>query len=578
MLKLLDKDFLELGSLDNITQADVTKQDSGSWSVSATVVQDGALVNQIKREHYIEYDDQKFFIQDVSLERDGEKRTISFTTEHVFFELEGHVITTGYQFTGTLKAHIERLLEHQQGGDFYYEQGLSESHEIYTIRRTISITSGTLAGNLKTILQHFNARLILDNYAIKPIPRLYAPDSGVVLEYSVTNRNISRTYNRNSVITRLVVKAQIGEDTEEEEALELTKTYGDDGDYRNGITRYMDFGQMDSVSDMDWLAGEYLDVYSNPDASYELDFAELKRLSNIDELYPERDFIIDTGVGVMVLDTDLGINKLLPVKSYSYSLVDDAAPSHITLGSFRVVRMLDEDRNQVLGSMQAENAVVKWAETVMAYVHGIFGGTIRDVDAGLLLYTTPSPSVGRKTLRRAAQRLASITPDYNGTKYNAPFTIVDPVAEIKRKDYWALASAYREIKRYIQNTTGGLGDSVSSVVDLINAAYRAAYGQTSGQTVSYPDDTGDSIFGDDYEARSQELYYASRIVDTLNSRVGNLSEIFLELGGGNGGAIGAINNLYRMLRSHNIKVSADMPDDSVGKEGDLWFKFDKDEE
>ena len=567
MLSLLDKEFNVLGTLGNILQANVTKQDSGSWSISATVVQDGALVNQIKRENYIEFEGQKFTIQEVTVGREGEKRTVSFITQHIFHELEDQVVAQEYQHRGTISQHINRLLQHQQGSDFHYQQGPVHS-DIYTIVRTITIRTGNLADNLRTILQHYNARLILDNYIIKPVHQLYVPQSGVTLEYSVTNRNITRTYNRDPVVTRLICKGQVGEG---ESAAELEKTYGGDGNYRNGITRYMDFGQLDKEADMDWLANDYLSVYSNPDATYELDFVELGRLSGAETLYPGQNFEIDTGVGVRVLDNDLNVDEIVPVKSYSYSLVDDKAPSRITLGSFRTTKIPDERLNNVrknTDTLLEETRAVTWAETVMNYVSKVIGGTIRDVDPGLLIFV--QPIVSEKALFGAVQTLALITPGYNGPKYNAPFTIRDPLAEIKRKKIRYIQTAYREIEQYISRTAG---PGTSTIVTLINQAYNSAYGGP-GQVVAYPNDIGSVVFADAFETGSQEMYYANRVVERLNSEIGNISSLYLEIGGGNGGAIGCINKLYGMLSGHGINVSAGAPDNNVGKDGDLWFQFE----
>jgi hypothetical protein len=86
------------------------------------------------------------------------------------------------------------------------------------------------------------------------------------------------------------------------------------------------------------------------------------------------------------------------------------------------------------------------------------------------------------------------------------------------------------------------------------------------------------VFGDKYGEGTMEYSYANSIVNHLNGTIGNTSSIYLEIGGGNGGAIGAINRLYQMLMSHQITVSGDEPDDTVGKDGDLWFKFEEEEE
>ena len=557
MLQVLSPQLMSLGTLANLIKADVAKNDSGSWRISATAIQEG-VANHIRRENYVSHEGQFFTIRETTLTRDGEKRLVSFTAEHIIHELEEHVITEEYTLTGTLGEHIQELLTHQNAG-FAYVAG---SGQMFTIVRSLTITRGTLAENLRLILSAFNARLAFHNLDIKPIPRRSTTSSGATLEYSVTNKSISRTYSRDSVITRLVVKAQVPNPEESDKALDLIKTYGGDGGYRAGIERFMDFGEMGSEEDVDWLAGEYLDVYASPDASYEVEFAELKRLG-------EPGFEIDTGMTVRVLDAGLGIDAHLPVVSYHYSLVDDAETSKVTLGNFRTMTPLYDESPKAIGRMVvAENTVLAWAETVMNYVNKVLGGTIRDIDPELLVYTNP------KQIRPAAVRLASITPDYDGQKYNASMTLKDPLAEIKRKRYQMLGQARSEIYSYIASTVGAPG--ISNVVTLINQAYSAAYGP--GQTINLPPDTVESVFGEDFAPGSQEMQYAENVLNDLASRIGNLSEAYLEVGGGNGGAIGTINSLHRMLRSHGMTVAETDPDDTVGKDGDLWFKFEEEEE
>ncbi len=183
---------------------------------------------------------------------------------------------------------------------------------------------------------------------------------------------------------------------------------------------------------------------------------------------------------------------------------------------------------------------------------------------------TPLTS-GRKNLSDIISRLNYVTPDYNGPTYNTPFRVEDPIAEIRRMRLTSVQMAHGVIKDYISNTAGASG-----LVSSLNSVYQLAYG--AGTVVLLPADTGESIFGDKYNSTSLEFLYAKDIVEQLGGIVGNTSSIYLEMGGGNGGVVGAINNLYRKLNSHGIKVSTDVPDNSVGKEGDLWFKFEEEEE
>ena len=563
MIKVLDRSFNELGALLNLKDGMVSKVDSGSWSINITVIQDDPSAEYLVQNNYLLYENQKFTIRDVSTERKGEERYVIVSAEHVFFELEEHVIPEAYQFTGTIGQHINKLLSYQNGSDFVYEAGGTGT--MYSIRRLISIDAGTIAQNLKKILDHFFARLVLDNYKVRPIPQLQTSPSNVVLEYGVQNADVSRTYSRDDVVTRVVCIADIDGET-------ITTTFNASNidDYRNPITKVLDLGVLDSQQDMNWIASEYLAVNSSPDATYNLSFAELKNLDDINVYYPGRNFAIDTGMAVTVLDGELGFDQILPVKSYSYSLVNPNQLSHVTLGSLRKMRIPEE--KEKTNTLEEERQTLVWAEAVMGYVHEVLGGSLRDVNPELLSFTASIG--GRKTIARAASKLRDIHPGYDGLRYNRPVVIKEPISEIRKRRKPSVATASGIITQYIRNVAGS--PSAGTIVSIINDAYRINYGL--GQQVSYPDDTVASVFGDQFEVGTSEYFYADRVIGSLKSRVGNLSEIYLEIGGGNTGVVGAINDLYDKLIKPEITVSADAPDDSYGKDGDLWFQYSDDED
>lgn len=568
MIKVLDSSFSTLGSLSNLVSGTVTKEDSGSWNISLAVTYDNPLSGHLTRKNYLEFEGQKFSIRQAITTRQGEEKYVKVSAEHVIHELEDHIVLDEYEVTGTMEDHIRELLTHQRGSDFTYDVRMGD------IERTITISPGTLAEGLKTILDNYSAKLLFDNHVVKPVPRTFSTPSNIVMEYSVQNNNISRNYSREGVVTRLICRAKIK--IKEGEAQpgevvggyrEVEETYGGSNGYRHGVTRLMDLGALDSMEDLNAIANSFLDVYAEPDASYELDVAELKRIGNINELYPGRDFVFDTGLEVTVKDLDLGINLTLPIKRYSYSLVRPDALSRITLGTlkyFEVPKIVQPQINTV----SYERNVLQWAETVMAYVNQILGGTVRDVDAGLLVMT-PLTS-GRKNLSDIISRLNYVTPDYNGPTYNTPFRVRDPIAEIRRLKLASIQMAHSVIKDYISDMVGS-----GVLVTNINSAYANAYG--AGTVVSFPPDAGLDIFGD-YTQTSAEFLYANDVVNQLNNSVGNVSGIYLEIGSGDGGVIGAINRLYNMLSSHGITVSEGAPDDAVGKDGDLWFQYSDDED
>lgn len=569
MIKVLDKNFQELGELTNLIKGTVAKVDSGSWTIDISVIKDDALTNYLTRENYLLYKGQKFTIRKVDTSRNGEEKYVSVTAEHVFYELEDQVVPDDYKYTGNLAQHITKMLAHQVGTNFSYESG--GVGDMYSIVRTISLNAGSMTSVLKKILDHFYGRLVLDNYKIKPIPQLQVTPSNVIFEYGVQNDAVNRSYSRDDVVTRIVCNAIIN-------GVDKTKIYTATSlnDYRNPITRLLDFGELDSQSDMDWLAGEYLSVHGSPDAEYRVNFAELK---HIDGIFPGRDFAIDTGMLVSVKDDDLGLDLQLPVKSYTYDLVDPKIMSRVTLGTLRKMRTLEEQERREKIDKRVDQLVVEgniyaWSETVMSYVSQVIGGTIRDVNAGFLIFVPPvAQGATRKTLSDCAERLAFIKPDYAGAKYNQPFEIKDPVAQIREEKNITLRKARDIILDYIRDN---LGITSGGITSAINYAYDRNYG--NGQVVSYPEDTADGIFGEDFESGSKEYEYADDIISDLQLRTGNISEIYLEIGGGNTGIIGAINDLYSKLSKPEITVSPDAPEESQGKDGDLWFQYSEEEE
>ena len=83
-------------------------------------------------------------------------------------ELEDHIVLDEYEVTGTMEDHIRELLTHQRGSDFTYDVRMGD------IERTITISPGTLAEGLKTILDNYSAKLLFDNHVVKPVPRTFS--------------------------------------------------------------------------------------------------------------------------------------------------------------------------------------------------------------------------------------------------------------------------------------------------------------------------------------------------------------------------------------------------------------------
>ncbi len=211
----------------------------------------------------------------------------------------------------------------------------------------------------------------------------------------------------------------------------------------------------------------------------------------------------------------------------------------------------------------------------MSYVQAVLGGSIRGVNPNLLVLTSTSHIGGatRKTLRNAIAALEYVTPSGGGTEYSGGFSVEDPLASIKQKMWLTIPTAAEYIETFIETTTGLHG---STLVTQLNHRYSEVYG--AGQAGSLPDAAVESVFGEDWAPESTEYIYAEQILDLLQSRVGNVTGIYLELGGGRSGVIGGINQLYDHLSNHEMTVSESDPDNSVGKDGDLWFKFGNEEE
>lgn len=211
---------------------------------------------------------------------------------------------------------------------------------------------------------------------------------------------------------------------------------------------------------------------------------------------------------------------------------------------------------------------IYWAEVVMEYVRSIVGGNLRDVDPGLLTLTPT------KTLRNVIFYMQFALPGESGSEWTQSFSVEDPLAAIKQKRALTIPMAYNYIADFITSTTGEIGET--PLTQRLNQRYAAVYGV--GQQGLLPGDTVPGVFGEDWEPGTDEYIYAEQVIDLLLERVGNVSGVYLEIGGGSSGLIGSINWLYNKLSGHEMTVSDTDPDDAVGKDGDLWFKFEDEEE
>ncbi len=194
---------------------------------------------------------------------------------------------------------------------------------------------------------------------------------------------------------------------------------------------------------------------------------------------------------------------------------------------------------------------IYWAEVVKDYVDATLGGSVRDIDPALLLCTP------HKTLRGVCAVLQTF--GQTTSEYTSAFSINDPVVQLKQRFRITYRAARDLLRQYVLDAVGGTG---RTIVQEVNLAYASVYGQ--GQQAFLP-------IHHPFDWEDDPKRYALQIVDLLEETIGNVSGVYLELGGGRTGVVGAINKLYEKLANPELFVEDHAPENSVGKDGDIWF-------
>jgi len=271
----------------HFTQANITKEFGGEWSVSLQAI--ATEVSAPSRGEVIEVENQPFRVSKVREFRQYQEKHVSIDADHIIFDLEKIKVMKGkvplnrdeickiqsddeviiwpenitgdwlvdYQMKApTISHHLDQLFEFTEEAGFSYEvvgTGIQGS-------RTISISKGSVYENLQEILRVYNARFIPDGHKIVIYPADYSEESGIQFEYALNNVQMSRQENHDAVINKIYAEAQIvGPPDQQFEEYPADTTVGE------GYPEVeMHFGELVNEAELEAIAQEYLDVYSDP--------------------------------------------------------------------------------------------------------------------------------------------------------------------------------------------------------------------------------------------------------------------------------------------------------------------------
>lgn len=330
-LKILSPNFGEVETIKNTEIVDLTisKELSGHHGLEFTLPVGATGWNEIKRGRYIEAEGQKYYIEQIRPERGSDGNPlISVSCTHIFFEIERDNMPHTTSARATIMEHLDYVLR----GTGITVVATDKDNAFYNIEREIPYYADESRFEAyKRVFSIFGGHYRLDGFTVEiipPRPPLLA--SAVVLEYAVTNESIKKTEDDSDVVT--VLYATGGE----MEGSPLTRTVYASPEiralYRRDRVKFVSFGDIKVWNNFVYVTDQWLEKRQLPRTTYNLSVAELKRISNIAELYPGRDFEINIGKVVQVKDTELGINVNKLLQRYAYRPLESDSLSSVIVG------------------------------------------------------------------------------------------------------------------------------------------------------------------------------------------------------------------------------------------------------
>jgi len=593
----------------NYITAQLHKEYSGEWSISAE-----GILKEIylpSRDEIITVEEEEYRVVNPTKKRDADDQELgSFEARHVLFDLEdiyvskgkmeathnliasGHEGTmpyidyeidagwvVGYQLKGTITDHLSKLFEFAPEAFSFVLDLTAEEEDMV---RTVTVSAGSIWGNLRRILDRFNFGFLPNSYGLTVTSRnkLLESLSSADLYYSINNIDMERQLHYDDTISKVYATAEAVIEPDEEAGEceprgdlireDISKIVG------SGYPEYhIDFGEIEADSiaeaedELEALANEYLSVRNDPVARYTVGVAEIKFI----EGYEEYEF--DVAEIVDVHDPDIGSGQKIVV-GYEYSLLDSMSEkmtATVNLGRLPEER-IPSDREV----FQINN--LSFASNVLDFLENeLLGGTVKDVEEDLHIQADIEylECSNRKTLHGMADVLRDIVnEDRSRPTIDAhdseDFRVYDLMGAIsaKRKQFLPIIQDFFET--YIDVSLGTSSDGI--IVNRINDIYKDFFPkgldkywppysdpEITNETVISIEPTSteeplfdaEEIWGSDFN--SYELEVAQAILDYAVNAVGDITKIHKGLGGGSNGLVPAINELHRLFSEWSDRVA-----------------------
>lgn len=332
-LKTLDATQRTETAMDplEILDLEIRRELSGDHSLQLVLPYGAAAIANIKRGSYIEAESSRYRVEIIAPARGADGNPIyEITAVHEFFELAERQMGVDLTMLGTAMEHMQEILK---GTDFTVQ--LMQAGTSYaSLTRYVSYTKAdTKLDAVKAVVSTFGGFYRLTGRTVE----LFPPEneitaSGLTLEYAVTNAAIAKEEDSSEVVTVLYATGGLNAEGEPLQRV-LYAPFGVRFEYRMDRVRFVDFSDVRVQSNFEYLTDRFLSENMHPRTTYDLDVAELKRIGNIDEIYPGRDFEIEIGKVATVRDAELGIDVQRVIRSYVYSPLVPESPSRITLGA-----------------------------------------------------------------------------------------------------------------------------------------------------------------------------------------------------------------------------------------------------
>lgn len=325
-LKILRPNFSEIVTLDNteIVDLTITKELSGHYGVEFTLPVGVTGWEEIRRGRYIETEGQKFAIEQIRPVRQSDGiPLLQVTCSHIFFEIERVNMPHDTTARSTIQDHVNYVLRNTG----FVTLTTDKENHFYQIDRVIDYSaSDSRFTAFQRIFQVFGGHYRLNDFTVEIIPpRPTPPTSAVVLEYAVTNAAIEKHEDDADVITTLYATGGQVDGVPLERVVQAGPEIR--ALYRKERVRFVNFGDIRVWNNFVYVTDQYLEKRQLPRTTYSLSVAELKRINDIENLYPERDFELDIGKVVQVKDTDLGIDTQKLLQRYTYKPLQ---PDHLS--------------------------------------------------------------------------------------------------------------------------------------------------------------------------------------------------------------------------------------------------------